>query len=233
MNQTTDKLIVALDVPTFDAMKAIVENVEPLINMFKVGHQLFTAEGPAVLAYLKARKKQVFLDLKLHEIPNSVGLAIESAGKHGVDMVTVHASGGMAMMQTAVSAAAQFPFMKIIALTVVTGLTNQDLADIGMVADCEAQVIRLAKLAKTSGCHGVIASPKEIAPLRQAIGNEWLIITPGVRPATSSQGDQARVGTPEQAIQSGADYLIIGRPIVKADNPRLAVMQIVSQILAT
>ena len=224
------KLIIALDVPDFGQMKSIVERIGPAISTYKIGHQLFTAEGPQVIHYLKEQGKSVFLDLKLHEIPNSVALAIEAAGRHGVDMVTVHATGGGKMMQAAVEASSEFPAMKILALTVVTGLSDRDLEQIGYIPSCEELVLRLAKLAQESGCHGVVASPKEIALIRSNLGDELLIVTPGVRPADSDAGDQSRIGTPEQAINSGASYIVLGRPVVKAESPALAVKNIIHQI---
>ncbi|MEZ4868822.1 MAG: orotidine-5'-phosphate decarboxylase [Caldilineaceae bacterium] len=225
-----EKLIVALDVPTLDEMAAIVTAIGDTIATYKVGHQLYIAAGPKAIAFLKERGKRVFLDLKLHEISNSVAAAVHAAGKLGIDMVTVHASGGRKMMQAAVDAAAEFPGMQILALTVVTGLSAEDMAEIGFVAGAAEQAVRLARLAKASNCHGVIASPHEVKALRAAIGAELRIVTPGVRPAGAAIGDQSRAGTPAQAIQAGADAIIVGRPIVQAADPAFAVQQIVAEI---
>ena len=215
-------LILALDVSTISEMEKIVESTRSEVSTYKVGMQLLTAEGPEVIRYLKGLGKEVFLDLKLHEISNSVASAIESAGRHGVDFITVHASGGRKMMEAAVLAASEFPEMRVLALTVVTGLSEQDLKEIGFSLSCQEQVVRLASLAKESGCHGVIASPQEAAILRSELGEDMLIVTPGIRPSPSEAQDQNRFGTPAQAIKSGASYIIVGRPIIQADNPEEA-----------
>ena len=223
-------LIVALDVFTFEEMKSIVDSTKAEVTTYKVGLQLLTSEGPEVILYLKNLGKTVFLDLKLHEISNSVSAAIKSAGKHGVDMVTVHASGGQRMMEAAAKAAAEFPNMKVLALTVVTGLNDQDLLDIGFSRSCQDQVARLALLAQRSGCHGVIASSQEIQTLRSLLSDHMLIITPGIRLESEENQDQSRVGTPAHAITSGASYIIVGRPIVKSVNPAKAAREINDQI---
>ncbi len=223
-------LIVALDVFTFEEMKSIVESTKAEVTTYKVGLQLLTSEGPEVIRYLKDLGKTVFLDLKLHEISNSASSAIRSAGKHGVDMVTVHASGGQKMMEAAAEAASEFPNMKVIALTVVTGLNDQDLFDIGFSRSCQEQVVRLARLAERSGCHGVIASPQETKALRALLAEHMLIITPGIRPEGKSVQDQHRVGTPAHAITSGASHIVVGRPIAQAEDPEDAAREINAQI---
>lgn len=227
---SSKKLIVALDVNTFSEMKSIIESIGETVSSYKIGHQLFVSEGPKTITYLKELGKDVFLDLKLHEIPNSVASAVKAAGKHGVNMITVHASGGKQMMQAAVEAANNFPNLRILALTVVTGLSEQDLVDIGFEVDSETLVLRLAKLAQESGCHGVIASPKEVKMLRGQLGNDFLIVTPGVRPIESETHDQHRIGTPQQAIRSGASFIIMGRPIVQANNPALAAREAINEM---
>lgn len=224
------KLIVALDVPSFVAMTAIVDALGDDVAAYKVGHQIFVAEGPKTISFLKERGKLVLLDLKLHEIPHSAAEAVRAAGKHGVDMVTVHASGGRQMMQTAVAAAAEFPGLNILALTVVTGLREADLAEIGFAESVDDLVLRLANLAKESGCQGVVAAPQEIGRLRAALGEDLLIVTPGVRPTGAERGDQNRVGTPRQAVQAGASYIVVGRPIVQAPDPAVAARQIVADM---
>ena len=223
-------LIVALDVYTLDEAKAIVVSTSSEVDTYKVGLQLLTSEGPEVINYLKSLEKTVFLDLKLHEISNSVASAVKSAGKHGVDMVTVHASGGQKMMEAAVKSASEFPHMKVLALTVVTGLNDQDLIDIGFSRSSQDQVIRLAQLAERSGCHGVIASPQETKALRLLLSEHMLIITPGIRLEGEDIQDQHRVGTPAHAITSGASYIIVGRPIVQAENPESSAREINKQI---
>lgn len=228
--KNTDKLIVPLDLTSFEKMNQVVEDIGEIVSTYKIGHQLFTAEGPRTIRYLKGKGKTVFLDLKLHEISSSVAAAVTSAGSHGVDMVTVHASGGRRMMQAAVEAASHFPAMKILAITVVTELDDSDLEEIGFTHGCEEQVVRLATLAKQCGCHGLIASPQEVETLRKTLGSELLIVTPGVRPAGSNMDNQTRSGTPAQAIRSGASFIIVGRPILKADSPRQAAREIAQEI---
>lgn len=223
-------LIVALDVCTVEEAKAIVEATSTEVHIYKVGLQLLTSEGPAIVNYLKSLNKTVFLDLKLHEIANSVASAIRSAGMHGVDMVTVHASGGQKMMEAAVQAASEFPQMKVLALTVVTGLSDQDLVDIGFSRSCEEQVARLAALAERSGCHGVIASPQETKALRSLLSPHMLIVTPGVRQQGEEVQDQQRVGTPAHAVSSGASYIVVGRPVVQSENPGESARRINEQL---
>lgn len=227
--KTSDKIIVALDLDTLEETKTIVEELGELISIYKVGHQLFTSEGPKVVSFLKELGKEVFLDLKLHEIPNSVAKAVSSAGRLGVSMVTVHASGGKKMLEAAVQSASGFSNLKILALTVVTGLSNEDLKEIGFVANCEKQVLNLAKLAEKSGCNGVVASPLEVKVLREKLKKEMLIVTPGVRLLGSDNFDQNRVGTPKEAIKNGASQIIVGRQIVQAQKP----LEIVNKILNT
>lgn len=229
---SSNKLIVALDIDTFSEMKSIVESIGEAVSIYKIGHQLFISEGPKTITYLKEQGKDIFLDLKLHEIPNSVASAVKAAGKYGVNMLTVHASGGQKMMQAAVEAANGFPNLRTLALTVITGLSDRDLVDIGFEIDSTALVLRLAQLAKESGCHGVIASPKEVESIRNHLGSEFLIVTPGVRPLESENHDQHRVGTPQQAIRSGASFIIMGRPIVRATQPALAAKEVISQLSA-
>ncbi|WP_353375255.1 orotidine-5'-phosphate decarboxylase [Microbulbifer sp. NBRC 101763] len=220
----------ALDVFTLNEMKDIVESIKSEVNIYKIGLQLLTSEGPEAIRYLKSHGKTVFLDLKLHEISSSVSSAIKSAGRHGVDMITVHASGGQKMMESAVEAASEFPCMKVLALTVVTGLNDQDLIDIGFSRKSQDQVIRLAQIAQRSGCHGVVASPQETEALRALLGKDMIMVTPGIRPEGGDIQDQYRIGTPAHAINSGASYIIVGRPIVQADNPEKAAKEINRQI---
>ena len=198
----------------------------------KLTLQLLTSEGPETIRYLKSLGKGVFLDLKLHEISNSVASAIKSAGKHGVYIITIHASGGQKMMAAAVEAAAEFPKMKVLALTVITGLSSEDLHEIGFSRSSNEQVLRLAKLAEHSGCHGVIASAQETQELRSILSPHMLIITPGIRPEGSESQDQHRVGTPFHAISSGASSIIVGRPITQAENPSASAKRINNQIIS-
>ncbi|MEM8862728.1 MAG: orotidine-5'-phosphate decarboxylase, partial [Chloroflexota bacterium] len=168
-----------------------------------------------------------------HEIPNSVAQAVHSAGRLGVDIVTVHASGGRKMIEAAVRASSDYPGMKICALTVVTGLDQNDLAEIGFSQSPENQALTLAMLAKESGCHGVIASAQEAQSMRKALGKEMLIITPGIRPSGSQKHDQSRVGTPSESIKAGASMLIVGRPITQAKNLKEVADRINQEIWAS
>ncbi|MFY0666338.1 MAG: orotidine-5'-phosphate decarboxylase [Natronospirillum sp.] len=215
-------LIVALDVFTFEEAKRIVEATRSEVSIYKVGLQLLTSEGPKVIHYLRDQGKDVFLDLKLHEIPNSVASAVKAAGAHGVSMLTVHASGGKNMMEAAVRAASVFPNLKILALTVVTGLTSDDLKEIGFSLESENLVLRLAKLAESSGCHGVVASSQEAKLIKDNLHSEFLIVTPGIRPNGIEAYDQSRIGTPSFALKNGATHIIVGRPVVQAQDPESA-----------
>ena len=228
----SQRLIVALDVPSLSEMETVVDSLDEQVSFYKVGHQIFTAEGPRVISQLKSLGKQVFLDLKLHEISNSVAAAVEAAGRHGVDMVTVHASGGLSMIRAAVEAASTFPRMKIIALTVVTGMTDEDLESIGVTGGCERHTNRLCRLALDAGCHGVVSSPREVAALRQTFGASFDVVTPGVRPAGAAADDQARIASPGAAITAGASHIVVGRPIVAASSPRDAAVQILAEMEA-
>jgi orotidine-5'-phosphate decarboxylase len=214
--------IVALDVPSRPHAIALVQLLGPEAHFYKVGLQLLTAEGPAVVRELLALGKDVFLDLKLHEIPNSVAAAIRAAGNLGVSMVTVHASGGSAVLRAAVAAAAPFPRLKVLALTVITSLTDNDLPEVGLAPSVQGQVERLANLAASCGCHGVVASANEAAYLASQLPKGMLIVTPGIQFATAAGNDQARIATPEFARQSGATYIVVGRSITEASNPQAA-----------
>jgi orotidine-5'-phosphate decarboxylase len=212
------RVIVALDLPNARQAQAIVETLADEVDFYKVGLQLLTAAGPEFVKRLVVANKKVFLDLKLFEIPNSVQSAVRAAGELGVSMVTVHASGGKRIMESAVDAAKSFPNLQILALTVVTSLTDQDLQDIGINATCEQQVLRLAKLARESGCHGLIASPAELIPLRK-FSQEMTIVTPGIRLANEGSSE-LRSDTPESAFRNGASYIIMGRSIFESPDPR-------------
>jgi orotidine-5'-phosphate decarboxylase len=220
MSQTSlrKKLIVALDVSSDDEALKIVDTIGESADFYKVGLQLFTAAGPKVVRKLIDKGKKVFLDLKLHEIPNSVASATKAAGDLGVSMVTIHASGGAKMMRAAAEAACLYPGLDVLAVTVVTSLTDQDLKEIGLQVCCAEQVLRLAKLAENSGCAGIVSSPQEIHALRGLLNRETLIVTPGVRPSESDTQDQSRTATPFEAMRSGASHLVIGRPITRATD---------------
>lgn len=224
-----EKIIVALDVPSADAALRIAQTLRGHVGMFKVGKEIFTAEGPAVARKLLAEGHKVFLDLKFHDIPNTVRAAAQQAAMLGVSLTTIHASGGRKMIAAAaegVRAAAgsrgTAHVTRVLAVTALTSLGPEDLAEIGFQGSPEEVVLRLAKLAQSAGADGVVASPREIEAIRKACGPDFLIVTPGIRPATGSVDDQARTATPESAIRAGADYLVIGRPITGAPNPAAA-----------
>ena len=223
--ESAGRVIVALD---FDHRRAADELVERLgddCDFYKVGLELLVAAGPSVIEHLVARDKDVFLDLKLFEIPNSVAGAVRAAGALGASMVTVHGLGGTGIMAAAVAAARDFPRLRVLALTVVTSMTDTDLAEVGVNSSTDAQVSRLARLAEDAGCHGVIASPREVAPLRAVLSPDALIVTPGVTlPGTSAE--HARTSTPQAAIAAGATHVVVGRAITRAPDP-VAAMRLV------
>lgn len=198
------------------------DKLGPACSSYKVGLQLLTEAGPAVVRELVERGKSVFLDLKLHEIPISVAGAVRAAGKLGVGMVTVHASGGSAVMRAATAAAAEYPNLKVLALTVITSLTDSELPEIGLAPSVRLQVERLAQLAADCGCHGVVASAHEASYLKTLLPPGMLIITPGIQLEGARSNDQERVATPEFACQAGATHVVIGRSITQASNPQAA-----------
>ncbi len=226
-----ERLIVALDVPNAAAAQEMVRRIGEAAGFYKVGLQLFTAEGPGIVQDLVASGRKVFLDLKLHDIPNTVAGAVKSLCELRVEMLTVHASGGSKMLRAAVEAAqtaAKTPIL--LGVTVLTSLEPEDLAEVGTADNAEQQVIRLAKLAKAAGCGGVVASPWEVGAVRRVIGGEMALVVPGIRPVGAVKGDQARVATPEDTIRAGASHLVVGRPITEAIDPGGAAREIVRQM---
>jgi orotidine-5'-phosphate decarboxylase len=224
------RLIVALDVATATAAQKIVAAVGDSASTYKVGMQLYSAEGPTVVRDLVASGRQVFLDLKYHDIPNTVGAAVAEAEKLGVRMLTVHAAGGARMLQAAVHAAGVRADLMILAVTVLTSMDGHDLETIGIRGTVEDSVVRLATLALTNGCQGVVSSAREASHLRAELGNEFAIVTPGVRPAGTSLADQVRVVTPAEAIALGASHIVVGRPITHAADPSAEARAILGQI---
>ena len=218
----SSRIIVALDVESSAAAMKLVEQLGLAASFYKVGLQLLTAEGPSAVRQLVAAGKQVFLDLKLFEIPNSVAGAVAAAGQLGVSMVTVHASGGSAVLRAAVDAARPYPQLKVLALTVITSMRDRDLVEVGVSASVQEQVVRLARLAMQAGCHGVVASPQEAELLRALLPKEALIVTPGTQLPGEAGNDQARTATPAEAIRAGSTHLIIGRSISRAPDPAAA-----------
>ena len=223
------RLIVALDVSTAPAARKIVAAVGDSAHAYKVGMQLYTAEGPSIVRELVGSGRRVFLDLKYHDIPNTVGAAVREAAQLGVSMLTVHASGGGKMLRAAVEAA-QKPGLLVLAVTVLTSLDDVELGKIGLRGGALDQVLRLAALALSNGCKGVVASALEAAALREEFGHDFTIVTPGVRPAGSGPNDQARVVTPAEAISAGASHIVVGRPITEASDPAAEARAILGQI---
>ncbi|HEY2386146.1 MAG TPA: orotidine-5'-phosphate decarboxylase [Candidatus Binatia bacterium] len=230
------RLIFALDVDSVGEANALIETLLPEVGMFKVGKQLFLHAGPPMVRQIKERGGEVFLDLKFHDIPRTVAKAGVEAARLGVKMFDLHASGSGEMMRTTVrevSRACRRDALrrpKILAVTVLTSLSREDLKQVGVMAGVESQVTRLARLAKDSGMDGVVASPQEIATIRKACGRTFAIVTPGVRQARAGWDDQKRVMTPEAAIAAGADYLVVGKPIRDAKSPADAARAIVAEM---
>lgn len=218
----TSPVAVALDFPSKAQAMALVRELGEDADFYKVGLQLLTEEGPGVVRELIGLGKQVFLDLKLHEIPNSVAAAVAATGKLGVTMVTVHASAGSAVLRAAVEAAAPFPRLHVLALTVITSLADGDLPEIGLAPSVRAQVERLAGLACECGCDGVVASANEAAYLSQQLPPGTLIVTPGIQLAGSPAHDQVRIATPAVARRNGATHIVVGRSITQASDRREA-----------
>jgi orotidine-5'-phosphate decarboxylase len=233
--ENRDRIIIALDVQTKEEGIALVSKLKEA-RTFKVGLELFIGEGPALFKKLKALRKDVFLDLKLHDIPNTVAGAVRSAFRHGVQMMTVHTSGGREMMAKAAETARQVseelgrPKPILLGVTVLTSLKGDDLEEIGMGPDVARQVVRLAGLAKAAGMDGIVCSPQEIEVLRKEFGRDLVIVTPGIRPLWAAAQDQKRIMTPAEAVAKGADYLVIGRPVTGAPSPQEAFLKIVEEL---
>jgi len=226
-----ERLIVALDVSTAREAVKIVASLVDSVQTYKVGLQLYTAEGPQMVRDLVGSGRKVFLDLKYHDIPNTVAAAVREAAKLGVSMLTVHASGGTKMLQAAVEAAREKDSgPQILAVSVLTSMDDQDLNEIGVHGQVVDQVVWLASLALEAGCSGVVSSAQEVKTLREKLGTDFLAITPGVRPAGTAHGDQARVTTPAEAIAAGATHIVVGRPITAAANPAEAAAKILQEL---
>ena len=224
------RLIVALDVSTAAAAQKIVVTLGDSALTYKVGMQLYTTEGPQVVRDLIASGRRVFLDLKYHDIPNTVAGAVREAAQFGVSMLTVHACGGGKMLQAATDAARTQAGLMVLAVTVLTSIDEHDLENIGVRGTVVDSVIRLSTIALAHGCHGVVASAREASTLRSELGDKFIIVTPGVRPAGTGHGDQVRVVTPTEAIASGASYIVVGRPITEAPDPAAEARAILGQI---
>jgi orotidine-5'-phosphate decarboxylase len=228
--EPADKLIVALDFPDSVQAFALVDRLEGRCRWFKVGLELYLAAGNSVVETLKRRDFSVFLDLKLHDIPNTVAGAVRSVAGLGADLLTIHASGGPAMLAAAAETAAGLSVApRLLAVTVLTSMDAAQLMATGISASPAEQALRLAKVAHASGIHGLVCSPEEASQMRLALPDSMLV-TPGIRPAGVAVGDQKRIATPAAALAAGADYLVVGRPITQAEDPLLAATSILSEI---
>ncbi len=231
MSEVNSRIIVALDYPDSHQAMALVEQLEPALCRLKVGKEMFTRLGPGFIEQLSGRGFEIFLDLKFHDIPNTVAAACDAAADLGVWMMNLHASGGRRMMEAArerLEQRAERPLL--VAVTILTSLTAADIAEVGYQGEPADNVMRLAKLASQAGMDGVVCSPREAADLRASIGQDFLLVTPGVRPKDAAADDQRRVMTPEDALKAGASYLVIGRPITGASEPLEALRRISREI---
>ena len=225
--QPSDRLIVAADLSTRDEIAALADELHGVAGAIKIGLQAFIANGPELIREIIARGENVFLDLKIHDIPNTAQHAVAEAAKLGPAMLTVHASGGAAMLRASASASGS---VLLLGVTMLTSLDDNDAAQIGFRGSTLDNAVRLAKLARHSGLRGVVASPQEIEPIRAACGRDVVIVTPGIRPAGGKADDQRRTLTPREAIARGADYIVVGRPITSASNRRDAAQRIVGEL---
>ena len=228
MTKATDKIIVALDVATKAQAVALVEQLREQISFFKIGLQLYTAEGPEIVRAILATGAKVFLDLKFNDIPTTVARTVEAASNLGVRMLTIHLSGGSDMIRAAVAVPKNE--LLILGVTVLTSANEGMLREIGISDEIDNQVLRLAKLGVAKGVDGIVASPREIKPLRRECGDRLKIAVQGIRPSWAEPGDQKRFMTPREAIQAGADYIGIGRPITGHAQPREAVARILEEL---
>jgi orotidine-5'-phosphate decarboxylase len=226
-----DKIIVALDVASPEKASDLVQRLGGNVGWFKVGLQLFTAMGPPIVEEIKKTRTKIFLDLKFHDIPNTVQQAVRSACALGIDMLTIHLCGGSEMCRAAVVGRAESSTL-LLGVTVLTSLNDRVLAEVGTKESVSEQVLLLAALAKTAGISGLVASPHEIGSLRERFGSYFTIVTPGVRPFGADPGDQKRVMSPAETLQAGSDYLVIGRPITEAPDPVIALSRIVEEMEA-
>jgi orotidine-5'-phosphate decarboxylase len=225
-----DRLAVALDLPSEQEALKLVDRLGQTCQWFKVGMELYYAAGNSIVQQLRDRGFNVFLDLKLHDIPNTVAGAVRSATQAGASLLTIHATGGVAMMSAAAEAASAPGSPRLLAVTILTSMDAKELAGIGISASPAEQVLRLARLALASGIDGMVCSPEEVATLRQETGPNTLLVIPGIRPTGSSMEDQRRIATPAEAIALGASMLVVGRPITRAADPAAAAQAILEEI---
>ncbi|MFO7980180.1 MAG: orotidine-5'-phosphate decarboxylase [Candidatus Aminicenantes bacterium] len=233
--EQAEKIIIALDVHKKNLALDLVEKLK-YVQTFKIGLELFISEGPSILHEIHNLGKKIFLDLKLHDIPNTVAGAIRSGFNHRVSMITLHASGGLNMMKRAVSEADELSAKTgnqkplLLAVTVLTSLKQDELKQIGIRGKTNDQVVNLARLAKKAEMDGLVCSPKETMMIKKEIGGDFLVVNPGIRPLWASKDDQKRITTPRQAVQNGADFLVIGRPVTRAPDPEEAFFKICQEL---
>jgi orotidine-5'-phosphate decarboxylase len=231
-------IIVALDVPEIESARTLIRELAPVVGAFKIGKELFVATGPELVREIRATGASVFLDLKFHDIPNTVARAVAAAVRLDVQMLTVHTSGGHEMLEAAEESAQKTALQSgheellVLGVTVLTSMDNENLAEIGMEPNIGHQVERLARLAARSGLRGLVCSPLEIAALRQVIPTKMQLVTPGIRPGGSTGDDQKRTLSPREAMDAGASWIVIGRPIYQAANPRRAAEEILASLEA-
>ena len=225
-----NRVIIPLDVSSVSGALALVDQLGDEADFYKIGFELYTRGGLEVVRELVSRDKRVFLDIKLHDIPNTVARAVEAASDLGVDLLTLHASGGQRMMEAA--AEARSGHLKLLGVTVLTSMTTDEMASVWgrKISSVRDEALRLANLGKEAGLDGIVSSALEASWIRQKIGPSFLIVTPGIRPAGSSSDDQNRVATPREAVRNGADFLVIGRPITKADDPSAAFAAVLKEV---
>jgi len=229
--KVNEKLIVALDVKSLDEAKGIVKKLSPTVKIFKVGMGLFTLYGPDTVKIVHDSGAKVFLDLKFHDIPNTVTHALRSAAKLGIFMVNIHTLGGSEMMMRAAEAIRESDNKpKLLGVTVLTSMDQSSIEEIGIDKKVEDEVVSLARLGKDSGLDGVVASPKEVSLIRNNLGKDFIIVTPGIRPAGAEKSDQKRIMTPREAIETGADYIVVGRPIIETKDPLAAANKIIKEM---
>lgn len=236
MITTRDRLIVAMDLSTLESVKCTLDNIGDAVSYYKIGMESFYSLGEAALSLMAANRKKVFLDLKLHDIPNTVSRSVKALCRYAPAMTTLHAAGGPAMLRAAVEAAAEASAQldqerpKLLGITVLTSIDETEWSAVGHTRSIRDSVLRLADMCRQSGMDGVVASPQEAAAIRQCCGPDFLIVTPGIRPLYGDKGDQSRTATPAEALRNGADFLVVGRPILAAADPRIAAIEIVKEM---
>ena len=229
MENVKEKIIIALDFDNYEDAKKCVDQLEEAV-FFKVGLQAFLEYGHRIIAYLKNKNKKLFLDLKFKDIPNTVYGAVKSSFIHHPDFLTIHVGGGAGMIKKALEAAGEIPGLTLLGVTILTSLSDKDLAETGITLSTEDAVLKLCELGLNNGLNSFVCSPLEIEPIRERFGHDVVLVTPGIRPQWAAKGDQKRVFTPKMAVDAGSNYLVIGRPITKNENPSQAFHRILAEI---